>query len=294
MAKPVVFVIGATGNIGSATVTALSSKHADKLDIRAGVRNPDKADKLKGLAGVSVVQAEIMMGCKEKLVGTFKGVRALFIVTPPTENRDQLVIPTAEAAKEAGVEHVAFISSPLTETNSGHQLKEVEMKIKQLGVAYTFFYLSFFFENNFGFKDTIQGQSSLFGPVDPTKPFTSVAVGDAGKAAAAVLADPSKHANKTYKIISDRHTFGDVAAAFSEALGKQVNYVRVPYEAAKQAFLGMGYQEWQVDGIMELYKMIDNGSPVTNQADVSDYTQITGEQPTDLKTWVGQVAGAFK
>ena len=63
MDKPVVFVIGATGNIGSATVTALSIRHADKLDIRAGVRNPDKAEKLKGLTGVSVVQAE--MGAKE-------------------------------------------------------------------------------------------------------------------------------------------------------------------------------------------------------------------------------------
>ena len=47
MAKPVVFVIGASGLIGSATVLALSAKYSDKVEIRAGVRNPDKADKLK-------------------------------------------------------------------------------------------------------------------------------------------------------------------------------------------------------------------------------------------------------
>ena len=47
MGKPVVFVIGASGNIGSATVQALSAKYSDKVEIRAGVRNPDKADKLK-------------------------------------------------------------------------------------------------------------------------------------------------------------------------------------------------------------------------------------------------------
>ena len=47
MAKPVVFVIGASGLIGSATVQALSAKYSDKVEIRAGVRNPDKADKLK-------------------------------------------------------------------------------------------------------------------------------------------------------------------------------------------------------------------------------------------------------
>ena len=47
MAKPVAFVIGASGNVGSATVQVLSSKYADKVEIRAGVRNPDIADKLK-------------------------------------------------------------------------------------------------------------------------------------------------------------------------------------------------------------------------------------------------------
>ena len=44
MAKPVVFVIGASGQIGTATVQALSTRFSDKLDIRAGVRNPNKAD----------------------------------------------------------------------------------------------------------------------------------------------------------------------------------------------------------------------------------------------------------
>lgn len=52
MTKPVVFVIGATGSIGTATVTSLAGKYADKVEIWAGVWNPDKADKLKPLAGV--------------------------------------------------------------------------------------------------------------------------------------------------------------------------------------------------------------------------------------------------
>ena len=60
---------------------------------------------------------------------------------------------------------------------------------------------------------------------------------DVAKAGAAILVDPTKHANKTYTIISDRHTYNDVAAAFSEALGKTVTYNRVSYDAAKQALL---------------------------------------------------------
>jgi len=276
MAKPVVFVIGATGNVGSATLQALSAKYADKVEIKAGVRNPEKADKIKTIAGVSIVQAE--MGAKDKLVGTFAGVNALYIVTPGAENRTELTIATAEAAKEAGVKHVVVVSvltADLTDTVFGKQLKTVEEKISKLGVPFTFLRLPLFVDNCWGFKDPIVGKSSIFSPVDPTKPFTPVVVEDAGKVAAAILANPAKHANKTYKIISDRHSFSDVAAAFSEALGKQITYVQVPYDAAKQSFLQAGYPEWQVDGILELYKLMDGGSPVTNEADTGDYTQIT-------------------
>lgn len=120
MSKPVVLVIGASGNIGTATVAALSSNYADKVEIRAGVRNPDKADKLKAIAGVSVVQAT--MGDKDTLKSTLKEVSALYIVTPSTENRIQLVTVTAETAKEAGVKFILVVSgimAALTDTIIG-------------------------------------------------------------------------------------------------------------------------------------------------------------------------------
>jgi uncharacterized protein YbjT (DUF2867 family) len=53
--KPVL-VIGSTGNIGNATVTALAAKGTPT---RAGVRDPasEKAAKLASLEGVEVVSA---------------------------------------------------------------------------------------------------------------------------------------------------------------------------------------------------------------------------------------------
>ena len=89
MARPVVFVIGASGKIGSSTVSALSSKYRDVVEIRAGVRHPDNAYHLKSLAGVAVIKA--CMGSPD-LVETFKRVDRLYIVTPATEDRAQLAI----------------------------------------------------------------------------------------------------------------------------------------------------------------------------------------------------------
>ena len=295
MTKPVVLVIGATGNIGTATVAALAAKYADKVEIRAGVRNPDKANKLKAIAGVSVVQAT--MGDKDQLSKSLAGVNTLYIVTPGVENRAELAIATATAAKSAGVKHIAAVSvltAELTDTIFGCQFNKIEKEISALGVPYTFLRLPLFVENFWGFKDGIVGQNSMFGPVDGEKNYTPVVVEDAGKAAAAILTNPEKHANKTYNIVSDRQTFNAAAKAFSEALGREIKYVRVPYDAAKKAFMGMGYPEWQVDGIFELDRLIDSGSPITNQADLSTFKQITGEQPIDLKTWVTKYAPGFQ
>ena len=49
--KPVILVIGATGNIGVATLRALAPK-SGRFEIRAGVRDPEKAaEKLKEFEG---------------------------------------------------------------------------------------------------------------------------------------------------------------------------------------------------------------------------------------------------
>jgi uncharacterized protein YbjT (DUF2867 family) len=222
MGKPVVLVIGASGNIGTATVVALSAKYADKVAIRAGVCNPDKADKLKAIAGISVVQAT--MGEKENLKRILKEVDSLYIVTPGAKDRAPLTITTAEVAKEAGVKFLLVISVPtanLIDTIFGAQLSEIEDKVGKLGVPYTFLRLPFFVDNLWLFKDSIVGQGAIYYPVDP---YTSIVVEDAGKAVAAILVDPSKHAGKTYTPVSDRNTYNDVAQRFSEALGKEITY----------------------------------------------------------------------
>ena len=81
---------------------------------------------------------------------------------------------------------------------------------------------------------------------------------------------------------------------FSEALGKQIKYNRVPYEATKQMFLGLGMEEWQVDGLLELFKLIDSRGLETTDDNLSDYENITGEKPTTIKAWITKNAPGFK
>ncbi len=77
-------------------------------------------------------------------------------------------------------------------------------------------------------------------------------------------------------------------------MGKEVKYVQVPYDAALDAFLGMGFEKWQGDGLMENYRAMDRGDELVNREDISDFKVITGEKPTSMKQWVAQVAPIFK
>ena len=119
-------------------------------------------------------------------------------------------------------------------------------------------------------------------------------VEDAGRAGATILANYSKHTNTTYTLISDRYTYTELSKAFSNALGREISYVLVPNKSAKEAFMGAGYPEWQVDGIIELFDLINSGSSETNFSDLSDYKKITGEDPTSITQWIEKYGGAFK
>ena len=112
---------------------------------------------MKALPGVTVVKAT--QGDKEKLIDIFKGVTVLFIVTPTTKNRAELAIKTAEAAKDAGVQHLLVMSVPtdgITDTIIGKQFCKIEETISKLEVPYTFLRLPMILDTYFLFKETIQ------------------------------------------------------------------------------------------------------------------------------------------
>lgn len=296
MSKPTVFVLGCSGSIGSATVRALSRKYSDTLNILAGTRDiaSEKLASLRSLPGVTILHAD--MNNKEALRDLLTGVTSLFIVTPT--NGFRLAIGVAEVAKASGVKHILTVSVltvELIDTIYGKQYGELESSVKLLQIPYTFIRLPPFVDNYWAYKRPIQQNSSFSTPGDPTKPFSAVVVEDAGKAAAAIMAEPEKHYGKTYKLISNRHTLNELAAAFSQALGKNVKYERISYNDCRRRLVDVvGFSEEDADGILEIYRLTDEECPMVDDPEMSHFNQTTGEKPTSLKEWVNEVAPAFK
>ena len=296
MSKPVVLVVGASGQVGTATLTALSAKYADKVEIRAGVRDPVKADRLRSIPSVTVVQAT--MG-DSNLVGTLAGVSVLYINTSSTENRAELAISTAESAKQAGVKHIVVVSAFTADHSQRHtifgaQFINLEEGISTLGIPYTFLRFPMFIENYISSRDSIVSKDTYFNCIGADKGVASISVEDIGKASAVVLVNVDQYLNTTVTIASECVTSNDFVQALSESLGREIRYVQLPYEEAKQRMLASGAAEWRADAMLMAMKLIDDSFPAYTDTHPGVFKDITGEEPMTLKEWVSKNVTLFQ
>jgi len=289
---PKVLVLGASGFVGKATLSSLVKRHGNKLNIYAGVRDPGTFQKMEG---VEVVQAD--MGKPEELTEVLKDFDRVFIVTPGHEDRTKLVLNALDACKNASIEYALILSIPTVETDTifGKQCKPIEQAAKKSGLnGYSIIRLPLFIDNHFMNVKSIKEKETFSDPRNAYKLHTPVAVSDVGKASADLLAKPRKHYGKTYTLVMPPFNLIDFSKAISKAVGKQVLVTTVTYQQAKEAFLEMGFPEWQTDGILELYKSIDEGKPGTLYKQRGDIKLITGEPAMTMEEWVATNAAAFK
>ncbi len=100
------------------------------------------------------------------------------------------------------------------------------------------------------------------------------------------------HQDKTYTLTGPESvSFHDVAAALSKALGKEVKYVDVPLEAAREAMVGMGLPEWVADAFGEYFKAFseDYGDFTTDAVE-----NITAHPARSYETFARDFAAAFR
>lgn len=291
-----VLVLGASGYVGKATLASLVERHGSQVDIYAGVRDPTK---FEAMNGVTVVKAD--MGDTDSLTQLLQqyNFERVFIVTPGHQDRTKLVLNAVEACQaSASVKFVLFLSVPTVDTKTifGEQCKPIEQAAKKSSFkgGFTTVRLPLFIDNHFAHVKDIKEKNTFFDPRNPYKLHTPVAVSDVGKAAADILAKPRKHYGRTYTLVMPPFSLMDLCRAWSKALGKQVLVTTVSYERAKEDFMALGFPEWQANGVMELYKSIDEGKPATQFKRLGDIEKITSSKAMTMEEWVAKNAAAFK
>jgi len=253
--KKIIAVVGATGAQGGGMARAILTDPESSFAVRALTRdvNSEKAKALAAL-GAEVVQANV--DDVESLKSAFAGAYGAFCVTFfwdhfSPEKESAQVRAMAEAAKEAGLQHVVW--STLEDTRKWVPLDDDRMptlmeKYKvphfdakgesdqvfaELGVPTTNLLTSFFWDNflslGMGPAKGPDGKLAITLPMGDKK-LPGIAAEDIGKSAYGIFKAGNTYIGKTVGIAGEHLTGAQMAAAFGKALGTEVSYNAVPAE----------------------------------------------------------------
>jgi uncharacterized protein YbjT (DUF2867 family) len=280
-----ILVTGSTGNVGKQVVRLFSD-----LDypITAAVRNPIEAQKSFG-SNIRCVPFDFTD--PNTFTDTFAGINKLFLVRPPAIADIHKITPALNAAKQAGVEEIVFLSIIGADKNRIVPHYAIERTIEQLNIPAVFLRCSFFMQNlNTTHREDIRLRNRLFMPVGNGKT-SFIDVRDIAAVAVKILTEPKaeRSNNRAYDLTGAASlTYTEVATIFTTVLGRQIQYTNpsIPifiWQMLRQGFLlqfvlvMVGIYTTARFGLADLVtsdvqELLDR-SPISMQQYVEDYQQ---------------------
>jgi len=282
-----ILVTGANGNVSSATIRALQGKGHRIVGL---VREPAKGAALEKL-GVKVVVGDLQK--LRTVESAFEGIDTAFLCCPPGFMAPLMLSNALWAARRGGAKHVVRLSA----VGAAHDAPTLNSRLHALsdgeargsGLKWTVLKPHFFMQNLLMAAGSVQAQGQLYFALGDAK-VPMVDVRDVGEAAAAVLADPAPHAEKTYTLTGAAVTLGQVATAIGEAVGKPVGYVPVPVAAAVENITKMGADEYGQVALRDYFTAYSGGWQSTPTTAVKD---LTGKDPRTIADFARDHAAAF-
>jgi uncharacterized protein YbjT (DUF2867 family) len=279
-----VLVTGATGTVGAHVVRALAQRG---VPVRAAVRDPEDTELPPGVEAV-----RLAFGEPATYEPAFDGVRAAFLMRPPQiADVRAKILPALDAARQAGVEHVAFLSLQGADRNRVVPHRRIEDDLRQHGPAWTMLRPGFFLQNLIApHGPDIAQRDEIYLPAGAGRT-AFVDARDVAEAAAIALSEPG-HAGRAYEL-TGREALGyhQVATALGEALGREIRYVDATPWGFWRRMRARGHPRAQVAVMLALYTSCRLGLA----AHVSDELErLLGRPPRDVATFARDHVDAWR
>jgi uncharacterized protein YbjT (DUF2867 family) len=218
MSSPIL-VIGALGNVGAEVVRELLNKN---VSVRAADMD---VEKVKARFGNAVQAVRFDFADASTFPDTFNGVKKIFLLRPPQiSDVKRIMFPAIDAAKQAGVKQVVFLSLIGIENAKFVPHYKVEQYLTACGFNTTFLRCSFFMQNlNTVHRQEIRERNEIFVPVGNAKT-SFIDARDIGAVTATVLTQAG-HKNKNYDLTgSEALDYWQASNIMSNVLGKAITY----------------------------------------------------------------------
>ncbi len=284
-----VLITGAAGRVGSALLDRLSD--AD-VELRVLSHDESKAQSLRS-RGVEVIRGDFLK--PETLGPALDQVAAVFLATPIHPEQTTQAINVIQAAKDSGTAprivrlsvHQASHQAP---TRNSRQHAVIEDALTSSGLPYTLLRPQSFMQNTLMTASTVATQGRIYQPMKDGR-LGMIDARDIGAVAARVLTEEG-HEGQTYTLTGPAAiSFHDVARILSEILGREVTYINIPLEKAKESMLARGISEWMAEVLNEYAN--------AHSAGYSDWTtdsveRLTGHPATSYQQFARDFAMVFR
>ncbi len=288
MKKKRVLVYGGTGTQGSPVVEQL-------LDAGGRVRMVTRqAARAKHWAARGAEVAVADLGDLDSLTAAHEDVDQVVLQLPlqydfglhETYGRNAV-----DAARAAGVELVVFNTSAHVLSGTDVHIYAVRQKVidylQSSGVPSIVFRPTFYMENLLGpwIRPGIVGQGNVAFPLPADFPMSWVSASEVAAYAVSALNRPEL-AGKTFDIGGPQPLSGnDIAAGFSEAMGREISYIAIPMDDYEQALVPLFGPTVAFEVAAQIRCIIDRGDRGVDMAATADTFSV---QPVPLTQWIGR------
>ncbi len=237
--KQLITITGVLGKQGrSAAHTLLQS---GRYLVRGITRRIDSPEALSlAEQGVELVSIPLDLGYKEAFVEAFRGSDGVFMMTPsiipPQTHEFELGKQLADAAVEAGVQHIIFSSlENVAQITEGKKFAphftdkaKIEQYIRTLPITSSFIYMAFFYTNLIEFyTPKMKDDDTLVFPIYLPKDFRAPFVDPLTATGPAILeffSNPDRYSGKSLPVISDIISPQEMVDTFVRVTGKKAVY----------------------------------------------------------------------
>jgi len=297
-----ILVTGAAGRVGGVGGAVVEALRRRDLPVRALVRRDDERAAALRATGVEVVAADLTRPAD--VLGALAGCKRMYFGMSVSAPYLEATVAAAAAARQRGdlevfvnMSQMTVSEMNLTQTTDSpqhrqHWLAEQALNWSGLPVVHvrpTVFLQHFFFLRWAAESIARDGTIRLPFGSGRTSPIDAL---DIAEVIAAILASPAAHVAKVYELTGPKsQDMRGLAAEYSEALGRPVTYVDVPFEQWRdQELRPHGLPEYVYEHFLTMAKL-----HAANRYDrlTHDVEAILGRPATSARDFVTRNAKSF-